>query len=166
MSWTKHQHKLFAQDIRDTWKGKPWTMLTEELREALVAEKALLIVLGQDDSKDSLRVEDIRQLAQGIRDALGDLGLPINDTHRAEALARRKEKRHATIRKIGTFRAWPPTGGAIDGTPILFMDLESKIQLSEDGKDKILDLKIGESTQVMDHLLGAGLALWRVERVS
>ena len=94
MSWDKRQFKAFAKDIKDAYPGKAWGLLVDEMREAVLCERVLRIVLGQD--KEAIKVEDIQTLYQGVREEMGQLSLWIDDQHREESMrvfAERKAKR-------------------------------------------------------------------------
>lgn len=57
--WNRAQVKLFAKAIRSNI-GEGWRFLTPEIREAVIAQKALGVVMQQ--AAESVRVEDVSAL--------------------------------------------------------------------------------------------------------
>lgn len=69
MSWSPQQAKSFAKRIVESKQGRAcWWAWPSEIREAIVSEFVLLIVLGQD--KGSVEIEAIRELREMICEEL------------------------------------------------------------------------------------------------
>lgn len=64
MSWSQGQINTFAKQIAQSAEGKAWWAFVEDVREALIDQVVLRIVLGQD--RDDLSVAAIRDLRLGI----------------------------------------------------------------------------------------------------
>jgi hypothetical protein len=69
MAWDKAQVKMFVKAVRAE-VGDFWKFVTPEIREALIAKRAMLIVIGQNG--ETQRTEDIEKL---FRDMLEEAGL-------------------------------------------------------------------------------------------
>jgi len=67
-AWSKDQEKFFAKQVRARI-GDAWDWLVPEVREALVAEHVLMVVLGL--VRQDIQVEDVRVLLVGVRRELG-----------------------------------------------------------------------------------------------
>lgn len=67
-AWNRDQEKFFAKQVRDRI-GDAWDWLVPEVREALVAEHVLMVVLGL--VRQDIHVEDVRVLLVGVRRELG-----------------------------------------------------------------------------------------------
>jgi hypothetical protein len=92
--WGRGQFKMFAKDIKQAYPGKAWSLIVDELREAVLCEKVLSVVLGQD--RESVVIDDIQALYNGIKEEMGQLALWINDEHKDESMkvhAERKERK-------------------------------------------------------------------------
>ena len=61
--WTDIQARSFAKRISERYQAA-WFVLTNDLREAVVSEYVLCVVLGQD--KTAVNVEDVRALRQAV----------------------------------------------------------------------------------------------------
>jgi len=61
--WTDSQARGFAKRIADRYQAA-WFVLTNDLREAVVSEFVLLVVLGQE--KSAIEVEAVRDLRQAV----------------------------------------------------------------------------------------------------
>lgn len=61
--WSDGQVRMFAKRIADKYRAA-WFVLAPEIREAVVSEFVLLIVLGQD--KVAVSVDEVRALRIGI----------------------------------------------------------------------------------------------------
>lgn len=59
MSWSTKQAKHFAGELRKH-VGDGWTWLTPEVRIALVDQKVLSVVFGQE--REDVRIDDVRRL--------------------------------------------------------------------------------------------------------
>lgn len=69
MSWTRQQAKSFAKRIAESKQGRAcWWAWPTEVREAIVSEFVLLIVLGQD--KGAVEIEAIRALREMVCEEL------------------------------------------------------------------------------------------------
>lgn len=82
--WNRAQYKAFAKDLKAAYPGKAWSLLVDELREAVLCERVLRIVLGQE--RAAVVVEDVQALYNGIRTEMGLLGLWIDEEHHQEVL--------------------------------------------------------------------------------
>lgn len=94
--WGKGQFKMFAKDIKEAYPGKAWSLVAEELREAVLCEKVLGVVLGQD--RESVVIDDIQALYNGIKEEMGQMAVWINDEHKDESMklhAERKAKKES-----------------------------------------------------------------------
>jgi hypothetical protein len=61
--WSDDQAKSFAKRIAERYKAA-WFVLTNDLREALVSQFVLLVVLGQE--KVAVEVAEVRELLQAV----------------------------------------------------------------------------------------------------
>lgn len=61
--WSDGQVRTFAKRIADKYRAA-WFVLAPEIREAVVSEFVLLIVLGQE--KVAIEVEEVRALREAI----------------------------------------------------------------------------------------------------
>lgn len=66
MAWTQAQAKLFA-DKAKKGLGAGWGLLVPAMREAVIAQAALSLVLTQDC--ESVRVDDVYDLLRMMREA-------------------------------------------------------------------------------------------------
>ena len=66
-AWTVRQCREFARQLRSSI-GDGWRWLTADVREALIAQKVLLIALGQD--RDTILVDHLRQLLIDVTAAM------------------------------------------------------------------------------------------------
>jgi len=61
--WADSQARSFAKRIAERYQAA-WFVLTNDLREAVVSEYVLLVVLGQD--KPAVEIESVRELRGAI----------------------------------------------------------------------------------------------------
>jgi len=63
MAWSDSQAKSFAKRIAERYKPA-WFVLTNDIREAVVSEYVLLIVLAQ--AKDAIEVDAIKAFRRAV----------------------------------------------------------------------------------------------------
>lgn len=61
--WDDAQARLFAKQIADRYKAA-WFVLATDIREAVVSQHVLMIVLGQ--SREAVDVEDVRAMREAV----------------------------------------------------------------------------------------------------
>lgn len=61
--WDDGQARSFAKQIAERYQAA-WFVLARDIREAVVSQHVLMIVLGQ--SRDSVNVDDVRALRQAV----------------------------------------------------------------------------------------------------
>jgi hypothetical protein len=82
--WSDGQAKGFAKRIAARYQAA-WFVLTNDLREAVVSEFVLLVVLGQE--KVAVNVEDVRELRQAVCRHLATRHKMMTEAAEAEELA-------------------------------------------------------------------------------
>lgn len=68
MSWTRQQATSFAKRIAESETGRAWTVLSAPLREAVIGNFVLGIVVGQDS--EAVEVSAITDLYAMVIEAL------------------------------------------------------------------------------------------------
>lgn len=63
--WSDGQVRMFAKQIAEKYK-EAWFVLTPVIREAVVSEFVLMIVLGIGQNKTAVEVEEVRALRIAI----------------------------------------------------------------------------------------------------